>query len=187
MGEQVNKNVPAIRFKGFEGEWGNKRFGEVFEYERPDNYIVTSSEYSDKYKTPVLTANKAFILGYTNESNVYSNQCIIFDDFTLDSKYVDFPFMVKSSALKILTIRDKGLDDLYFSHYLLSQAKIEIMGHARHYISVVQPTKVRTPSLGEQQKIGAYFRKLDELIALERTQLEKIKQIKQACLAGMFV
>lgn len=187
MFPQDNATEPEIRFKGFSGEWAAKKIGDIFEYERPDNYIVSSSDYSDKHSTPVLTANKAFILGYTDENKKYTNNCIIFDDFTLDSKYVDFPFMVKSSALKILTVKNKSSDDLYFSYYLLIKAKIEIMGHARHYISVVQPTIVLTTTLEEQQKIGAYFRKLDELIALERTQLEKLKQIKQSCLAGMFV
>ena len=48
---------------------------------------------------PVLTANKSFILGYTNEPNVYNKgEAIIFDDFTLENKFVNFPFMIKSSA-----------------------------------------------------------------------------------------
>lgn len=58
--------------------------------------------------TPVLTAGKSFIIGYTNETKgIYQNTpCIIFDDFTTDSKLVDFPFKVKSSAMKILKVAD---------------------------------------------------------------------------------
>ena len=80
----------------------------MLSYEQPSKYIVTDTEYSDnKDLTPVLTANKAFILGYTKErEGVYKKgQCIILDDFTLDSKMVNFPFKVKSSAIKILTAK----------------------------------------------------------------------------------
>ena len=105
-------NTPEIRFKDFSGEWEEKIFGEIFDYARPDNYVVKSTEYSNDYKTPVLTANKAFILGYTNENNTFNKPSIIFDDFTLDFKLVDFSYMVKSSALKILTIKDEKFDEV---------------------------------------------------------------------------
>lgn len=111
--------------------WEQRKFGEVFTYERPDRYIVASDKYSDYYSTPVLTANKGFILGYTNEQRTYNHPCVIFDDFTLDSKYVDFPFMVKSSALKILTAKQGYY--LPFAYELLHAANIEVLGHARHY------------------------------------------------------
>ena len=80
----------------------NAMIGDVLSYERPQPYIVEDTEYTTD-GTPVLTANKAFVLGYTSETNgIYvKGDCIIFDDFTLDCKYVDFPFKVKSSAIKI--------------------------------------------------------------------------------------
>ena len=95
-------------------------------------------------------------------------KCIIFDDFTLDCKYVDFPFMVKSSAMKILA-PTTGVD-IHFAYELLNATKIEILGHARHYISVVQPTEVRVPSSEEQQAIGSFFSSLDNLITLHQRE-----------------
>lgn len=95
--------------------------------------------------------------------------------------------MVKSSAIKLLTIQDSEVDDLYFAFLTLNNAQIEIMGHARHYIGVVQPTLVRKPKIAEQQKIGTYFHTLDELISKHATQLQKLQQIKSACLEKMFV
>ncbi len=180
-------DTPEIRFKGFSGKWEEKKLGDIFNYERPDNYIVKSTEYSNDNKTPVLTANKAFILGYTNELNTFNKPSIIFDDFTLDFKFVDFPYMVKSSALKILTINDEKKDSLIFIYNLLHTIKIEIMGHARHYIGVVQPTNVFVPKIKEQIKIGNYFQKLDKQIDLQQKELEKLKNIKKASLAKMFV
>lgn len=179
--------TPEIRFKGFTGDWEVKTFKDIFEYHRPDNYIVKSDEYDNKNNIPVLTANKSFILGYTNEVNTFNDNSIIIDDFTLDSKFVDFPFMVKSSALKILTIKNDNTFNIRFAYSLLKTTKIEIMGHARHYINVVQKTKVLSPSLKEQNMIANYFRNLDQLITKHATQIEKLGTIKKACLSKMFV
>lgn len=187
MFPKQGETMPEIRFKGFNGEWVEKKLGEVFTYERPDNYIVKSAEYSDEYNTPVLTANKGFLLGYTNEKSTYNNPSIIFDDFTLDCKFIDFPYMVKSSAIKILTVKDSTKDDLLFAFHLLNNARIEVMGHARHYISVVQNTTVTIPKKNEQTTISNYFRKLDALINQHQQQITKLNNIKQACLSKMFV
>ena len=146
--------------------WEQRKLGDVFLYERPDKYIVASDKYSDFYSTPVLTANKGFVLGYTNEKRTYNTPCVIFDDFTLDSKYVDFPFMVKSSALKILTTKQGYY--LPFAYELLHAANIEVLGHARHYISVVQPTMVLVPSYSEQLRVGKFIEAIDNLITLHQ-------------------
>ncbi len=180
------QKCPEIRFNNFDKEWNDKDFKSIFNYTRPDKYIVKSSEYMDSKKTPVLTANKGFILGYTSETETFDQACIIFDDFTLDSKYVDFPFMVKSSALKILTIQNDEVDDLYFCHNLLKQAKIEVMGHARHYIGVVQPTKVKTALIEEQQEISNFFQNLDQSITLHEKKLAQTQKFKKAMLEKMF-
>jgi len=100
--------------------WNRIALGELLDYERPDKYIVSSEGYSDNYKTPVLTAGKTFILGYTNEDDgIYKNiPVIIFDDFTTESKYVDFNFKVKSSAMKILkTENQTTLKYLYYKEW----------------------------------------------------------------------
>ena len=148
---------------------------------------MSREDYSNDFETPVLTANKAFILGYSNEKRTYDYPCVIFDDFTLSFKYVDFPFMVKSSALKILTIKDIFKYDLIFIFNLLQTLKFEIMGHARHYIGVVQQMKILTPSPNEQSQISNYFQNLDNLISLQQQKIDKFKNIKKACLDKMFV
>lgn len=85
------------------------------EYEQPTPYIVESTDYKDEYNIPVLTAGKSFILGYTNEMYGIKQELpvIIFDDFTTESKYVDFPFKVKSSAMNILTANENIIDVKY--------------------------------------------------------------------------
>src|SRR5690606_32620241 len=93
----------------FSGEWKRVELGDLLDDQQPTPYLVESTEYSDDFSTPVLTAGKTFILGYTDEeSGIFSEHlpAIIFDDFTTDSKFVDFPFKAKSSAMKILTAKE---------------------------------------------------------------------------------
>ncbi|OQK49320.1 restriction modification system DNA specificity subunit, partial [Vibrio vulnificus] len=95
--------------KVFEGEWKKVELGELLDYKQPTPYLVKSTEYSSEYSTPVLTAGKTFILGYSNEDfGIFSEElpAIIFDDFTTASKFVDFPFKAKSSAMKILIAKE---------------------------------------------------------------------------------
>lgn len=162
------RRVPKLRFPGFTEDWEQRKFVDLFEYERPDAYIVKSDNYNDKFNMPVLTANKAFILGYTNEKNSYDKPSIIFDDFTLDRKYVDFPYMLKSSAIKILT--SKSQHNLRFLFERLNATRFEVLGHARHYISVVQNTTTLCPSIEEAVCISNLLTKFDELLTLHQQE-----------------
>lgn len=179
-----NNKMPAIRFSGYTDVWEQRKFGDLFEYERPDAYIVKSDNYNNDFNMPVLTANKAFILGYTNEENSYNKPSIIFDDFTLDRKYVDFPYMLKSSAIKILT--SKNQHNLRFLFERLNSTRFEVLGHARHYISVVQNTTTLCPSVDEEVCISNLLTKFDELITLHQRKLEKLKLTKKALLQKLF-
>ena len=112
----------------------NAIIGDVLSYEQPQSYLVEDTEYTNE-GTPVLTANKAFVLGYTSEiEGIYDKgDCIIFDDFTLDCKYVDFSFKVKSSAIKILTAKNKEL--LRYTFEFLKYLDLSTEEHKRHYIT----------------------------------------------------
>ncbi len=176
--------VPEIRFDGFKFNWEIRKVKDLLDYEQPTKYIVSNDDYIEE-GIPVLTANKSFLLGYTDEENYYDNgEVILIDDFTLDSKYVDFKFMVKSSALKILTPKDSNL---FFMFNLLNNTKFITEGHKRHYISIIQETNVAVPSLEEQEKIGNFFKKLDEKIVSEEKLLESYKDMKKSLLQKMFV
>ena len=125
--------------------WHQKKIKDIFNYERPDKYIVSSEKYV-RTGIPVLTANKSFILGYTTENNCYDKgPAIIFDDFTLESKFVDFKFMIKSSAIKILTVKTKN--NILFCYKLLKNTPFLVEGHSRHYISKIQPVSVYIPNI----------------------------------------
>ena len=179
-----NGQNPQLRFSGFNNNWENKSFKKLLNYEQPTKYIVKKVDYISQ-GTPVLTANKSFILGYTNETNVYQNiPAIIFDDFTLESKYVDFPFMVKSSAIKILTSKNSNL---FFIYQLLNNQEFVQEGHSRHYISVVQKKKVLVPSIQEQNKIGNLIKQLENNIEQNSDIIALLKSLKEFLLQNMFL
>lgn len=182
---QNGECYPEHRFPGFTDAWEQRKFEDLFEYERPDAYIVKSDNYNNDFNMPVLTANKAFILGYTNEKNSYNKPSIIFDDFTLDRKYVDFPYMLKSSAIKILT--SKNQHNLRFLFERLNSTRFEVLGHARHYISVVQNTTTLCPSVDEEVCISNLLTKFDELITLHQRKLEHLQFQKKTLLQQLFI
>ena len=171
----------SIIFKGEDNSYYEK-YGEILpkgwvvtnletllSYEQPTDYIVNTTDYNDSYSTPVLTAGKSFFLGYTNETTGIYNQVptIIFDDFTTESKYVDFPFKVKSSAMKILTA-NTDLILIRFAYYLMQSINIDHDNHQRYWISVFSKQEVALPPLAEQQRIidtiDYYFDLLDSAV-----------------------
>ncbi|EJB28448.1 type I restriction enzyme, S subunit [Helicobacter pylori NQ4099] len=135
-----------------------RKLGEVLEYDQPNQYCVTSKEFDKSYPTPVLTAGKTFILGYTNEKdNIYQASknapVIIFDDFTTATQWVDFPFKVKSSAMKILFSKNPTIN-IRFIFFYMQTIPYNIGGeHARHWISRYSQLEVPIPPLEIQQEI----------------------------------
>ena len=181
---------PRLRFKGFTETWEQHKLGDIFKYEQPQPYIVASAEYDDSYSTPVLTAGQSFILGYTDEKNGIKNASqdspvVIFDDFTTSSHYVDFPFKVKSSAMKLLSLADKA-DDIIFCFTVLQKIDYVPVSHERHWISTFSKFEILCPSKKEQSALGGIFKKLDNLITLHQRKYDKFVAIKKALLEKMF-
>jgi type I restriction enzyme S subunit len=169
------------RLPGFHGEWKPKRFAELLKYERPDKFLVNSAEYLEKGDIPVLTANKSFILGYTNDDfGIYQSlPAIIFDDFTTDSKYVDFPFKVKSSAIKILKARSAEAN-LLFIFARMRLVNFPLGEHKRYYISEYQHIELPTPEPDEQIAIAEVLTDMDAELAAFEQRREKTRALKQA-------
>ena len=133
--------------------WAICNLENIVEYEQPTTYIVSSTDYDDSYPTPVLTAGKSFVIGHTNEKDgIYTNlPCIIFDDFTTDSKLVDFPFKVKSSAMKILQVK-KEICIEYVAMFM-SITRLISDTHKRYWISEYSKIKIPIPPKEEQYRI----------------------------------
>lgn len=157
-----------------------KPLGELLVYQQPTPFLVSSKDYDPSYPTPVLTAGATFLLGYSSETHgVYAastdDPVIIFDDFTTASKWVDFPFKLKSSAAKILTAADPSVADIRFLYLLMQTIKYQVGSHARHWIAVYSKMPVCCPPLEVQREI---VRILDQFTTLE-AELEAELEARQ--------
>lgn len=167
--------------KRFEGEWTKVELGKLLDYKQPTPYLVKSTDYSNEYSIPVLTAGKTFILGYSNENfGIFEEElpAIIFDDFTTASKFVDFPFKAKSSAMKILVAK-QGVS-IKFVYEAMQVLNYPVGGHQRHWISIFANLVIGLPSPPEQQKIASVLSNADKEIELLEQQLSDLKQEKKA-------
>lgn len=171
--------------------WREIPLNEVLDYEQPNGYII-KGKIKEKGKTPVLTANKSFIKGYVEElDNIYSKiPTIIFDDFTADNKFVNFPFKVKSSAMKILNLKEDKDFDLKFIFYQMQIQNVNTTTHKRYYLSKYQNIKFLFPPLSEQnlivQEIEKQFTRLDEAVKSLKAVKQKIEIYRKAVLKKAF-
>ena len=159
---------------------------DFIDYEQPNEYIVESDRYSNECSTPVLTAGKSFILGYTNEGKgIYKKgPCIIFDDFTTSVHYVDFPFKVKSSAMKILTTKSNA--DIKYCYYLLLSLSKMPPNHKRQWISTTSEKSYVLPSMDKQISIVKQLDLISDTIANYTNQIENLDNLVKARFIEMF-
>ena len=157
-------------------EYKEYELGELLYYEQPTPYIVESTDYNDAYETPVLTAGKSFILGYTDEKEGIYDQLpvIIFDDFTTASQYVNFKFKVKSSAMKILTPVTELVLPKYI-YYRMQIINFDHSTHKRYWIQQYSKIRVSVPPLPEQERIVS---RIEELFSQLDAGVETLKKTK---------
>ena len=151
---------------------------DVLDYQQPTPYIVKSTDYMESGDIPVLTPGKTFLLGYTKEKEgIFKGPfpVIIFDDFTTATKLVNFPFKVKSSAMKILL--PKNNVDVKFIFYFLQTIHFQADTHKRYWISVCAKTKMDLPPLAEQKRI---VKKIEELFWVIDEQVKKLEATQAA-------
>ena len=155
-------------------------------YEQPTNYIVHSDQYTKDGQIPVLTAGQSFVLGYTDEEDgIYTGEpVVIFDDFTTSVQYVDFPFKVKSSAMKIL--KNKQNANIKFCYYLLSWLQKMPPNHKRQWISTTSQIDINLPPIEWQKKIVQKIEAVSNIIKYRKEELKKLDELVSARFVEMF-
>lgn len=197
--EQYKKGVmqkifsQEIRFTDDNGkdypDWDKKELGDVLDYIQPTKFLVKTTDYDDTYKTPVLTAGKTFVLGYTAEAfGIFKEDLpvIIFDDFTTAFKFVDFHFKAKSSAMKILKAKYKAVN-MSFVYESMKVIRFPLGEHKRYWISEYQYMKINYPCEEEQRKIASFLSSIDQKIASVQSQLTQTQTFKKGLLQQLFV
>ncbi|MEC5144553.1 restriction endonuclease subunit S [Chitinophaga sp. 212800010-3] len=162
--------------------WNIVEILEVLEYEQPSKYLTNNiNKVNNLNNMPVLTANKAFVLGYTEDQDgIYNpdNPVIIFDDFTTASRYIDFRFKIKSSAIKILIA--KAGNDTKFLYERLQLVKINTEDHKRRWISEFQEIAIALPPINEQNEIAKLSFTWDRSIRYNEQLLENFINRRRA-------
>jgi restriction endonuclease S subunit len=162
--------------------WRPMKFAEMLSYEQPGPYLVITTQQLDVGRVPVLTAGKTFILGYTNDDQgVYTKHpVIIFDDFTTASKFVDFDFKAKSSAMKILSGRP-GIANVRYLYERMQMISFPVGDHKRHWISEYSQTAICVPGIVEQNRLSELISDLTHQVS----GLLRLITKKQAIQQGM--
>lgn len=203
-------NIPEIRFEGFNEAWEEKRLGDIGntftglsgktkdDFGHGNGRFIT---YTNIFANPISNRN----LNEPIEVDNTQNQVQFGDVFFTTSS--EIPEEVGMSSVWLENCEDtylnsfcfgyrptKKFDNYYLAYFLRSLNFRKNMiflaqGISRYNISKnkVMDIVIMIPSMKEQQKIGSYFQNLDKLIALQKQQLEKLKNLKKACLDKMFV
>lgn len=168
------------RLEGFTGDWVEKKMGECLKYEQPTKYIVKNADYEGQSQTPVLTAGKTFLLGFTDEKEgIYSDlPVIIFDDFTTSKQYVDFEFKVKSSAMKMLKATSET--DINFIYSTMNMINFSLGDdHKRRWIAEYSKITIFVPEIQEQKAISEILSDMDLEIEQLESKKAKCQNVKQ--------
>ena len=186
MFPQNGESKPKVRFKGFEGEWNECKLGEIC-YKR-SSFHTEGHLGANCGKYPIYGAT-----GYIQNIETYDVDVpyvsIVKDGSGVGRVELNPAFSSVLGTMQYLLVKPQNsiayllslLQTFDFSEFTNGSSIPHI------YFKDYALKEIKVPSLEEQQKIGSYFSILDRKIALETARLEKLKQIKLACLDKMFV
>lgn len=207
-----NKN-PEIRFKGFTDAWKQHKLSNVASMharigwqnlrtseflDSGNYYLITGTDFIDG-KIDLKTCHFVEKERYNQDKNIQikNGSILITKDGTLGKvAYVeglDKPATLNAGVFNVVII-DKNMENKYLFQYLKAPFLMDYVGkratggtikHLNQNILVDFP--VIHPSYEEQTKIGVFFSKLDDLIALHQRKLKMLQNIKKSCLEKMFV
>ncbi|WP_323593015.1 restriction endonuclease subunit S [Aliarcobacter butzleri] len=186
-------DTPEIRFKGFSSKWEEKEINELFIVTRGDVLAATetSSQKSEKMPYPVYssqTKNNG-LLGFYKKY-LFENAIT----WTTDGanagtvKYREGKFY--STNVNGVLLSNDGYANLAIAEILnnIAWKHVSYVGNPKLMNNVMSKIKIIIPNTIEEQiQISKYIKQLDKQIDLQQKELEKLKNIKKASLAKMFV
>lgn len=210
MFPQAGETIPRVRFKGFEGEWVVKKLSSIANRVTRKNTHLESTLPLTISAAEGLIEQTSFFNNVVASSNVSGYYLVKKGEFAYNKSYSNgYPF----GAVKRLDRFEKGvlstlyivfsIDEKVSSDYIVQffetslwhqeVAKRAAEGARNHGLLNIGADdfldiNIYLPnSKDEQQRIASFFRSLDKQISLQEKRLEKLKQIKAACLDKMFV
>ena len=201
--------VPEIRFKGFSDAWEQRKLGDCVLIQRGgsprpiEDYLTNDENGVNWIKIGDVAVGSRYITSTKEKikpEGMKKSRCVEVGDLILsNSMSFGRPYIMQINGCihdGWLLIRDENkLFDLEYllqllsSDYMFNQYKALAAGGVVNNLNseLVQSTIALIPSLPEQKALGSFFSKIDNLITLHQRELEKLKNLKKACLEKMFV
>lgn len=183
------KLIPELRFPEFakSAAWEEDIVVNLVETITPPKKL-TSSDYQNNGKFPIIDQSKSFYCGWTNDIDavIKGNQpLIIFGDHTCILKMVNEPFVQGADGIKILKTKNKIIPE--FLYQFLQHNEVKQEEYKRHF-SILKEKNVLFPKKesGEQQKIASCLSSLDEVIEAHSKKLELLKDHKKGLMQNLF-
>lgn len=203
-------DTPEIRFKGFSGKWEEKKLGDIGktytglsgktkeDFGHGEGRFIT---YMNIFSNPISKHNLIEPIEIDDKQNEVQLGDVFFTTSSETPEEVGMTSIWMNEGNNIYLnsfcfgYRPEKVFDHYYLAYMLRSSYIRkkiiflAQGISRYNISKnkVMEIYVPIPDIKEQTKIGNYFQKLDAQIELQLQEIEKLKNIKKASLAKMFV
>lgn len=210
MFPQEGETVPKIRFKGFEGEWKKVKLNSFAKRVTRKNSHLESTLALTIASAHGLVSQIDYFNNLVVGSNIRNYYLLKKGEFAYNKSYSNgYPFgSVKRldryeqgilSTLYITFSIDNSISSDYLTHFFDTNlwhkevAERAAEGARNHGLLNIGANDFldiniwKPESKAEQQAIASYFTSLDRQISLQSQRLEKLKQIKSACLDKMFV
>ena len=183
---------PAIRFKGFDDDWEQRKLGECVEFlDTQRKPLEGAKRVSGPYPYYGASGIVDYVDGY-----LFDEELVLLSEDGANITDRNYPvcflaagkYWVNNHAHVLKTLPENennficnSLERKDYTQYNTGMAMPKLNKE------VCKSIPVECPSYAEQKKIGDYFRNLDNLITLHQRQLEKLQNIKKSLLEKMFV
>lgn len=177
----MNK-TPAVRFIGFAEDWEQRKLGDLLQT-LPFKQFLKEPEPDGKYE--IIQQGNEPVIGFANGTPCGDyKDVVIFGDHTLSLYKPQHPFFVATDGVRIV----KGQQDTdgYYLLSLLERYKPQSEGYKRYYSILADTNCITTYNTSEQEKIGVFFKLLDNLITLHQRKYDKLTNVKKSMLEKMF-
>lgn len=181
-----DEKVPRVRFANFENKWEQHKLGEISRMYQP--LTITGNDLLPD-GVPVFGANG--FIGFFSEANHIDDQVTISarGEGTGTPSYVHGPVWITGNSM-VVNVGDFDIDKYFlFANLTANSLKKYVTGGAQPQLTrdVLVKVPITLPNTDEQEKIGSFFKQLDETITLHHSKLDKLNILKQALLQKMFI
>lgn len=199
-----NKRVPELRFPEFEGEWEERKLGEMGEIYSGGTPRSTEKSYYEPKEIPWITStelNKKKIdhvnnyiskKGFSNSSaKMVRKGTLLLALYGATAGVVGITYIDASINQAVLAIELRN-DSNYYIYTLLNRNRKKIIlkytqgGQPNLSGNLVKSITINIPSLSEQQKIGDFFYKIDKKLELQQQRIEALKEYKKGMMQKIF-